>query len=72
MSDVLVTTLVVSTTALAGLWLLFNGLPRLLARDEEDYTPATHSGTPVRAEYDCHPAPVVPFTVPEPASSCRN
>ncbi|MFI2282896.1 hypothetical protein [Nocardia beijingensis] len=64
MTDELVTTLVVITSVLAGLWLIFDGLPRLLERGSKR-TPSADTDLPGRPEYDCHPAPVVPFTVPQ-------
>ncbi|MEU1996489.1 hypothetical protein ABZ511_18695 [Nocardia gamkensis] len=62
MSDELVTTLVVIASVLAGLWLIFDGLPRFLERGDKRRAPAIDGD---RTEYDCHPAPAVPFTVPQ-------
>ncbi|WP_280477670.1 hypothetical protein [Nocardia asiatica] len=65
MTDELVTTLVVIASVLAGLWLIFDGLPRFLERGDKRPAPAVDGELPTRAAYDCHPAPVVPFTVPQ-------
>ncbi|MEV6255591.1 hypothetical protein AB0L97_20260 [Nocardia sp. NPDC051911] len=65
MTDELVTTLVVIASVPAGLWLLFDGLPRFLERGEKQPAPALDGELPARDEYDCHPAPLVPFTVPQ-------
>ncbi|WP_181719737.1 hypothetical protein [Nocardia gipuzkoensis] len=64
MTDELVTTLVVIASVLFGLWLIFDGLPRFLERGAKrpaELSRVESFSTP--AEYDCHPAPVVPFTV---------
>ncbi|MBF6164850.1 hypothetical protein IU486_08695 [Streptomyces gardneri] len=63
MTDELVTTLVVIASVLFGLWLIFDGLPRFLERGEKAPEPTFVGGLPDRLEYDCHPAPMVPFTV---------
>ncbi|MGQ4618458.1 hypothetical protein [Nocardia sp. R7R-8] len=65
MTDELITTLVVIAAVLAGLWLIFDGLPRFLERGDKRSALTPDGGLPDRAEYDCHPAPVVPFTVPQ-------
>ncbi|UAK34632.1 hypothetical protein K8O92_12775 [Nocardia asteroides] len=63
MTDELVTTLVVIASVLFGLWLIFDGLPRFLERGEKAPEPTLDGGLSDRLESDCHPAPVVPFTV---------
>ncbi|WP_067476455.1 hypothetical protein [Nocardia amamiensis] len=62
MPDELVNTLLIIATVLALLWLPFEGLPGFLDRREKATAPDPDSG-PGPAESDCHPAPVVPFTV---------
>ncbi|WP_280186167.1 MULTISPECIES: hypothetical protein [Nocardia] len=64
MTDELVTTLVVIASVLAGLWLVFDGLPRFLERGTKRPA-AVDDELPAPVEHDCHPAPVVPFTIPQ-------
>ncbi|MGK8521832.1 hypothetical protein ACRS6B_09880 [Nocardia asteroides] len=63
MTNELATTLTVTASVLTGLWLLFDGLPRILEPRRKQPTP--DSTQTIHATYACHPAPLVPFTIPQ-------
>ncbi|MEU2035150.1 hypothetical protein [Nocardia amamiensis] len=66
MPDELVNTLLIIAVVGALLWLPFDGLPRFLDRRER--ATALTPGRIASSNLDeaiCHPAPVVPFTVPQ-------
>ncbi|MGY2019420.1 hypothetical protein [Nocardia gipuzkoensis] len=66
MTEELVITLGVIAGVCALFWLIFEGLPRFLecgATRPAELSRVEGFSTP--AEYDCHPAPVAPFTVPQ-------